>query len=81
MVVAGQSGLSGHLKLGDGVQVAAKSAVFKSVEAGKKVAGIPATDASSWLRQQAMVARLVDWGRRIAILERTAESGNKGREP
>jgi len=81
VVVAGQSGLSGHLKLGDGVQVAAKSAVFKSVEAGKKVAGIPATDASSWLRQQAMVARLVDWGRRIAILERTAESGNKGREP
>ncbi len=81
VVVAGQSGLSGHLKLGDGVQVAAKSAVFKSVEAGKKVAGIPATDASSWLRQQAMVARLVELGRRIAILERSEETGKQEKEP
>ena len=72
VIVAGQSGLSGHLELGNGVQVAAKSAVFKSVDAGKKVAGIPATDASSWLRQQAMVARLVELGRRIATLERSA---------
>jgi UDP-3-O-[3-hydroxymyristoyl] glucosamine N-acyltransferase len=77
VIVAGQSGLSGHLKLGDGVQVAAKSAVFKSVEAGKKVAGIPATDASSWLRQQAMVARLVELGRRIANLERSSGSPGK----
>jgi len=81
VVVAGQSGLSGHLTLGDGVQVAAKSAVFKSVEAGKKVAGIPATDASSWLRQQAMVTRLVELGRRIASLERTAVSEKQEKEP
>jgi UDP-3-O-[3-hydroxymyristoyl] glucosamine N-acyltransferase len=80
VVVAGQSGLSGHLKLGDGVQVAAKSAVFKSVDAGKKVAGIPATDASSWLRQQAMVARLVELGRRVAALERSAERGEQENE-
>jgi UDP-3-O-[3-hydroxymyristoyl] glucosamine N-acyltransferase len=80
VVVAGQSGLSGHLKLGDGVQVAAKSAVFKSVEAGKKVAGIPATDAGRWLRQQAMVARLVELGRRIANLERSAESAKQENE-
>ena len=77
VIVAGQSGLSGHLTLGDGVQVAAKSAVFKSVEAGKKVAGIPATEASSWLRQQAMVARLVELGRRIATLERSSGSSGK----
>lgn len=81
VIVAGQSGLSGHLKLGDGVQVAAKSAVFKSVEAGKKVAGIPATDASSWLRQQAMVGRLVELGRRIAVLERPADEGEEEKKP
>ncbi len=74
VIVAGQSGLSGHLVLGDGVQVAAKSAVFKSVEAGKKVAGIPATEASSWLRQQALVRRIVELRRRIATLERSAET-------
>ena len=78
VVIAGQSGLSGHLKLGDGVQVAAKSAVFKSVEAGRKVAGIPATDASRWLRQQALVARIVELGRRIARLERSVD--NRGQE-
>ena len=80
VIVAGQSGLSGHLELGNGVQVAAKSAVFKSVDAGKKVAGIPATDASSWLRQQAMVARLVELGRRIATLERSAGRGEQENE-
>ena len=81
VIVAGQSGLSGHLKLGDGVQVAAKSAVFKSVEAGKKVAGIPATDASSWLRQQAMVGRLVELGRRIAVLERSTDEAEEEKKP
>ena len=71
VVVAGQSGISGHLKLGDGVQVAAKSAVFKSVESGKTVAGIPAIEASSWRRQQAIAAKLDRLRKRLIELERS----------
>jgi len=81
VILAGQSGVAGHLKLGDGVQVAAKSAVFKSVEAGSRVAGIPAGEAGAWLRQQALVARLGEMSKRLGKLEtmlREAEKGEDG---
>jgi len=70
VILAGQAGVSGHKVLGDGVQVAAKSAVFKSVEAGRKVAGIPATDAGAWRRQQAIAAKLVEIRKRLINLEK-----------
>ena len=41
---AGQSGAAGHLKIADGTVVAAKTAVFASIDAGAFVAGIPAVD-------------------------------------
>ena len=69
VVVAGQSGIAGHLKIGDGVMVAAKSAVFKSLEAGRKVAGVPATDLPAWRRQQARIAKLEEMARRLRQLE------------
>ncbi len=70
VVLAGQSGVAGHLELGDEVQVAAKTAVFKSVAAGEKVAGIPATRAARWWRQQALVGRLAELSRRLKRLEK-----------
>jgi UDP-3-O-[3-hydroxymyristoyl] glucosamine N-acyltransferase len=54
VVLAGQSGVVGHLRLGNGVQVA----------------GIPAQEASSWRRQQALLGRLDELRRRVAALER-----------
>jgi UDP-3-O-[3-hydroxymyristoyl] glucosamine N-acyltransferase len=69
VVMAGQSGAAGHLELGDGAQVAAKSAVFKSVPSGKTVAGIPAGDAAGWRRQQALTRRLPELFRRLRALE------------
>ena len=77
VIMAGQSGLSGHLELGDGVQVAAKSAVFKSVPAGRTVAGIPAVDAGSWRRQQALLKRLADLRSRVRRLEAQVEKVEK----
>jgi len=72
VVIAGQSGVAGHLEIGDGVMIAAKSAVFRSVEAGRKVAGVPATDLGAWRRQQALVARLEEINRRLRALETQA---------
>ncbi len=69
-MLAGQAGVAGHLRLGEGARVAAKSAVFEDVPAGAQVAGIPATDAAKWRRQQALLQRLEDLQRRVRALER-----------
>ena len=65
VVLAGQAGVAGHLRLASGAQVAAKSAVFKDVAEGAQVAGIPAVEAATWRRQQALVARLEEMRRRV----------------
>jgi len=58
VVLAGQVGLSDHLRIGDGVQVAAKSTVMHDVPAGKVYRGTPATDNMAFMRQQVCVRRL-----------------------
>ena len=68
--MGGQSGAAGHLELGDGVQVAGKSAVFDSVPAGRKVGGIPAIDLTKWKRQVALLGRFGEWLRRLRRLEK-----------
>lgn len=79
VVLGGQSGCAGHLDVGDGAQVAAKSAVFQTVEAGKRVGGIPAVDLRQWRRQVTLISRLQDFVRRLRALERGAkqEGGDK----
>jgi UDP-3-O-[3-hydroxymyristoyl] glucosamine N-acyltransferase len=83
VVLAGQVGVGGHIQLGDGVQAAAKSAVLSSVEPGRQVAGIPATDLKKWRRQAVLTARLEEMNRRIRDLERRlgVEAGDPSREP
>jgi UDP-3-O-[3-hydroxymyristoyl] glucosamine N-acyltransferase len=73
VVLAGQAGVSGHIKLGDGAQVAAKSAALTSVEPGTQVAGIPAVELRKWRRQSVMIARLEEMSRRIKALEKREE--------
>lgn len=80
VVLAGQAGVAGHLDLGGGVQVAAKSAVFKSVEPGRKIAGIPAVDIGSWRRQQALMARLSELKKRLEALEREVLASTKSED-
>ncbi len=70
VMIGGQSGVSGHLEIGDGALVAAKSAVFRSVPAGRRVAGIPAVEMGAWRRQVTRLARLDGLARRLAALER-----------
>lgn len=77
VVLAGQVGVSGHLQVADGTQVAAKSAVLRSVEEkGRQIGGIPAAPIAEWRRQAAAAARLPeairrqnDLARRIARIE------------
>ena len=69
VVMGGQTGASGHIRLGAGSQVAGKSAVFKSVPAGKTVGGSPAQDIGDWRRQVALLRRLDSFRKRLRKLE------------
>ena len=74
VVLAGQVGVAGHIEIEDRVQVVSKSAVFKPVEAGRRVAGIPATDSMTWRRQQVRLRRLQQMEDRLARLERKLDA-------
>jgi len=70
VVLAGQVGLAGHIKVGDQVQVAAKSAVMKSWDGPAKLGGNPARPLGEYLRSEALVRRLPELLKRLALLEK-----------
>ena len=74
MTFAGQSGAAGHLELGDGVVVAAKTAVLQDLPAGAFVAGIPAVDHRLWKKSQAALKRLPDLLQEIRDLRRRLDA-------
>jgi UDP-3-O-[3-hydroxymyristoyl] glucosamine N-acyltransferase len=60
VVLGGQTAVNGHIHIGDGVMVAAKSGVHNNVEPGVVLAGIPAIAHKKWLRASAAYAKLPD---------------------
>lgn len=74
-VFAGQSGAVGHISVGDGVTVGAKSAVTRDVPDGAFVIGHPAIEASVWKRAMAVFAKLPDLRRRLGRLEGSHRGG------
>ncbi len=73
VVMGGQSGVSDHRRIGDGVRIAAKSSAMGNVPDGQTVRGIPATDSRRFLREQACVRKLPDWMPRLRALERRVQ--------
>lgn len=57
VALAGQAGVKDHIRIGEGAVVLAKSAVFKDIEAGAVVSGIPARPHRLTLRAQARLFR------------------------
>ncbi len=74
VVVAGQSGIAGHLEVGSGTQIAAKSAVLQTVEAGRKVGGVPAFDLGKWRRAITVFPRLGELFRRLRAVEKRLDA-------
>jgi UDP-3-O-[3-hydroxymyristoyl] glucosamine N-acyltransferase len=62
VVMGGQAGMVGHLKIGSGVQIAGWSHVTHDVPPGTRVGGTPAVP-------------MVEYGRQIAALKRIARRG------
>ncbi len=73
VVMGGQAGAAGHLKIGNGAQISAKTGVFKDLDAGALVSGIPARPRREWVRAQAGLARLEKMRKRIDEIERQLE--------
>jgi UDP-3-O-[3-hydroxymyristoyl] glucosamine N-acyltransferase len=59
VVLGGQAGIAGHLKLGDGAKVAAQGGVLRDIPDRVEVGGSPAVPLMDWLRQSALLAKLI----------------------
>jgi UDP-3-O-[3-hydroxymyristoyl] glucosamine N-acyltransferase len=62
VVMGGQSGTVGHIKIGSGAQVAGAAHPHKDVAPGARVGGTPARPLTQWARELAILARLARRG-------------------
>lgn len=65
----GQVGISGHLRLSDGIKAAAKTGLHRDFEENTVVAGYPAREINAWHRIEAALSRLPDLFKRVRNLE------------
>jgi UDP-3-O-[3-hydroxymyristoyl] glucosamine N-acyltransferase len=63
VVMGGQSGTVGHIKVGTGAQIAGASHPKDDVPAGARVGGTPARPLKVWARELALVSRLAQQGK------------------
>ena len=49
-MIGGQAGISGHLKIGNNVQIGGGSGVIKNVPNNSRVMGYPAKDLKSFIK-------------------------------
>jgi len=70
VILTGQVGIAGHLKVGDDVVITAKSATSHDVPPGKIISGIPAFDNREWLRSIAAFRKLGDLARTVRALQK-----------
>ena len=65
VILAGQVGVAGHCKIGDGVIVTAQSGTHGDIPPGAMVSGSPAFDHRQWRRSVAVFAKLPELARAI----------------
>ena len=65
MVLAGQVGVAGHLKIGDGVTATGQTGITKDVPPGTVLGGTPAQPHREYMKQLAVLRQLPDLARRI----------------
>jgi len=60
VVMGGQSGCVGHIRVGAGAQIAGMSGVSHSVPPGERWGGVPAKPVAQWSREIAMIKALAE---------------------
>ena len=70
VIMMGQSGASGHLRIGAGSFVAGRAGVLEDLPPGSRVWGMPAQHQRAWHRQMAALVRLPELLRRVRKLEK-----------
>ena len=70
VVLAGQVGVSGHLKIGKNVRAGGKSAVIASVSDNQAVTGYPAVPHMDFLRSSAHLKKLDQYVKRLKAAEK-----------
>jgi UDP-3-O-[3-hydroxymyristoyl] glucosamine N-acyltransferase len=86
VIVGGQTGMAGHINIGDNVMIAARSGIHKDIESGQIIAGSPHTSHKEWLKIEAcrvrfprMRATLVDLVKKVEELQaKTHKSTSEG---
>ncbi len=66
VVLGGQVGVVGHLRIGRGAQIAGSSNVNRDVPPGSRWGGTPAKPVKTWFRELTMLARLAERNGRAA---------------
>lgn len=59
VVLAGQVGVAGHLTIGKGARIGAQSGIMRDVPAGQEVMGSPAMPAKTFMKQVALLKKMV----------------------
>lgn len=77
VVIASQSGIGGHLKLGAQSTIGAKSGVMRDVAAGDTVLGYPSASDKQAKRQWIAVSKMPDALRRLKSLEKRMNGGKE----
>lgn len=73
VVIGGQTGVVGHVRIGRGAQIGAQSGITKSVPAGARMMGTPATPLGVFKRVHAYLQRLPALFQRAKALEERVE--------
>jgi len=77
VILAGQAGLIGHLEIGDGAIVTAQSGVTKDVAPGSVMAGSPASERTTHLKELAALSKLPEVLQEIRRLRKEMEELRK----
>lgn len=62
-MIGGQGGLAGHLNIGSGVRIAAQSGIMRDIPDGESVMGYPAMPIKQFMKQTALLKRMLKKGK------------------
>jgi UDP-3-O-[3-hydroxymyristoyl] glucosamine N-acyltransferase len=65
VILAGQVGVAGHCRIGDGAIATAQSGIPNDVLAGQTVSGYPAVENKQWLKSVAVFNRLPELAKAV----------------